>query len=599
MVKTARAKRWNVLPAPAADELAGGLKISTLVAGVLINRGIDTVESALQFLTPNLKHLHDPSLLAGLDSASMRIAKAIAAREKIVVYGDYDVDGITAVTILWHAIKNLGGVVDYYIPHRLEEGYGLNADAVEEICTGGASGGAKLIITVDCGVTAIEPAKIAAGRGVDLIITDHHEWRENPDGTPNLPAVHSIVHPRLPRADGTVYPNPHLCGAGVAFKLAWGIGKAVVGADRVGPTFREFLIDATALAGLGTIADVVPLVGENRVIAAKGLAGLPASKLTGIKALIESANLTGQKLDAYHVGFRLGPRLNASGRMGHAKLAVEMLTVASPERAREIADFLEDQNRDRQETERKILDQAVEQATSMGCDSDDCRAVVIGGEGWHPGVVGIVASRMVERFGRPAVMIAMTNGQGSGSGRSIAGFHLAHALESCTELLETHGGHEMAAGLRIKTENLAAFREAFCKYALKSLTIDQLVPQITLELTADLRQITQAMVFDLGRVGPFGQGNRRPLLFVPGVTVGGTPRRVGKTALHAQMHVKQGAVICKAIIFNADDRYDRLRAGDLIDLAVDAKINEFQGRLSVELEVIDMRPSTPDRRGSA
>jgi single-stranded-DNA-specific exonuclease len=583
-----RAARWNVLPAdPRTAELAAGLKVSPLVASVLLNRGICGVDEATRFLQPGLKDLHDPSLLAGLERASERIAGAIKSGEKIVIYGDYDVDGITAVSILWHAIKTLGGTVEYYIPHRLEEGYGLNADAVAAICDGGA----KLIVTVDCGVTAIGPAAVAASRGVDLIISDHHEWKERADGTPDLPGAYAVVHPRLPRADGAAYPNPHLCGAGVAFKLAWGIGKAVVGADRVGPTFRDFLIDAIALAGLGTIADVVPLVGENRVIAAKGLAGLPWSKMTGILALIASANLTGKPLDAYHVGFRLGPRLNACGRMGHAKLAAEMLTDASADRAYEIAVFLEAQNRERQETERKILEQAIEQAESLGCDRDDCRAVVLGSEGWHPGVVGIVASRLVERFGRPAVMIGLTNGHGAGSGRSIAGFHLARALESCTSLLETHGGHEMAAGLRLKTENLPAFREAFCAYAMQEITAEQMVPEITLEVTAELRQVTQAMVKDLSRVGPFGHANERPLMYVPGVTVGAPPRRVGKTALHAQMFVRQGSVTAKAIVFNADSRYDALSAGDVVDLAVDAKLNEFQGRVTVELEVADIRPA--------
>jgi single-stranded-DNA-specific exonuclease len=583
MTTTATQKRWNIAPdQPGAKTLAAQLKVSSLVAQILLNRGIDQPDAAGQFLKPNLKYLHEPSLISGLDRAAERIARAVAAKEKIVVYGDYDVDGITAVSILWHALKTLGGDVRYYIPHRLEEGYGLNADAVAEICDSGA----QLIITVDCGVTAIEPAKVTRSRGVDLIITDHHEWKHDPaSGEPMLPDVYAIVHPRL---DGT-YPNPHLCGAGVAFKLAWGIGKAVVGANRVGDTYRAFLLDATALAALGTIADVVPLVGENRVIAAFGLGGLQASKLTGIRALIESAQLTGQTLDSFHVGFRLGPRLNASGRMGHAKLAVEMLTEASPERAMEIANYLEEQNKERQRIERLILDQAIAQATLLGCDREDCRAVVLGGEGWHPGVIGIVASRIVERFHRPTVMIAINDGHGSGSCRSISGFHLAEALDVCDEYLETHGGHEMAAGLKIKAENLIPFREAFCSHASSVLTSDQLCPEITLEASAGLAQITPALIKDMARLGPFGQANRRPLVHVPNVQIANTPRRVGNGASHLQMLVRQGSTTMGCIMFNAPDDIASLPRGATVDLAVEPQLNEYNGYVTAQLRLEDVR----------
>jgi single-stranded-DNA-specific exonuclease len=591
VITSTSARRWTIAPPhPQAGLLASQLKVSPLVAQVLLNRGIETADDGQKFLKPNLKLLHEPSLIPGLELASERIAKAVRDREKIVIYGDYDVDGITAVSILWHALKVLGGDVHYYIPHRLEEGYGLNAEAVAEIC----SEGAKLIVTVDCGVTAIEPARIAREHGVDLIITDHHEWRECTEThQAMLPDVHSIVHPRLP-GDRPAYPNPHLCGAGVAFKLAWGIGKAVVGANRVTHAYRAFLLDATALAALGTIADVVPLVGENRVLAAFGLGGLQASKLTGIRALIESAQLTGQTLDSYHVGFRLGPRLNASGRMGHAKLAVEMLTDASPERAMEIGIFLESQNRERQAIERGILEQAIQQAILLGCDRDDCRAVVLGGEGWHPGVIGIVASRIVERFHRPAVMIALNNGHGSGSARSIAGFHLAHALDACGEHLETHGGHEMAAGLKMQSGKLVAFREAFCAHAAQMLTPEQLMPEIYLDASATLGQISEALVKDLQRLGPFGQGNRKPMLCVKNVTIASPPRRVGKTANHVQLLVKQGSGTMQCIMFNAADGFEKMfPKGSDVDLAVEAQLNEYNGYVSVQLRVEDIREAKP------
>jgi single-stranded-DNA-specific exonuclease len=581
-----RRKRWTITePDPRASELAAQLKVSVVTAQVLLNRGLGEPDAARAFLRPNLKDLHDPSLLAGLDVASERIAKAVRDGQKIVVYGDYDVDGITATSILWHALRVLGGNVHYYIPHRLEEGYGLNGDAVAEICDGGAN----LIITVDCGVTAVDPAKVARERGVDLIITDHHEWREDADHQPILPDCFAVVHPRLSGANGEPYPNPHLCGAGVAFKLAWGIGKAVAGAARVGDTYRAFLLDATALAALGTIADVVPLVGENRVLAAWGLSGLAASKLTGIRALIESAGLTGQSLDAYHVGFRLGPRLNAAGRMGHAKLAVEMLTDASATRAREVADYLEEQNRERQATERTILDEAIAQAEELGCESDDCRAVVLGGKGWHPGVVGIVASRIVERFHRPTIIVGLNEGMGQGSGRSIVGFHLARALAACGEFLETHGGHEMAAGLKLRADRLSDFRAAFVAYAGRKLSVDQLSAEVKLEVSTGLPQVTTGLVNDLARMGPFGQGNRRPLVVCRDVELAGPPKRVGKQAAHLQLHVRQGGSLVPCIVFNAGPGMDLLRPGQRIDVAAEPQLNEYGGRVTVQLRVEDVR----------
>jgi single-stranded-DNA-specific exonuclease len=577
---------------PQAEELAAKLKVSPLVSRILLNRGFSEMQDCRDFLHPSLKQLHDPALLAGLSRAAERIAKAIRDKEKIVVYGDYDVDGITATSILWHAVRVLGGVVEYYIPHRLEEGYGLNADAVAEICAGGA----KLLITVDCGITALGPAKIARERGVDLIITDHHEWHESAaplttaaDHDPLLPDCYAIVHPRLPGPGGAAYPNPSLCGAGVAFKLAWGIGTAVSGASRVSAAFRAFLVEATALAALGTIADVVPLVGENRILAAYGLGGLKASQLTGIQALIESAHLTGQALDAYHVGFRLAPRLNACGRLGHAKLAVEMLTEASAERAMEIAIFLEQQNRERQAMEKTILHQALEQATALGCDREDCRAIVLGGEGWHAGVIGIVASRLVERFHRPTIMVALNNGHGQGSGRSVAGFHLARALEACGEYLEAYGGHEMAAGLRLDSARFEDFRSAFGNYAGRMLTDEQLTPELALEAEAEIRQITPALVTDLQRLGPFGHGNRRPILCCRDVTLASPPRRVGKSGDHLQLFIRQQTATMKCIAFNTGNWFERLQSGTRLDLAVEPTLNEFNGRTNVELEVKDMR----------
>lgn len=620
-------KRWNIAPPhPAAQELAERLKTSPLLAQVLLNRGLSEAQECQDFLRPSLKCLHDPLSIPNLGQAAERLAKAVRDKQKVVIYGDYDVDGITATAILWHAVRVLGGTCDFYIPHRIEEGYGLNAEALRQICDAGA----QLIVTVDCGVTAIEPAKVARQRGVDLIITDHHEilienqvpWQRDkgtggqgdkgnagaahdgadplspgplvplspcPGPCPgHLPDCFAVVHPRL-TGEGAPYLNPHLCGAGVAFKVAWGLGLAMSGGSRVSESFRSFLLEATALAALGTIADVVPLTGENRILAHFGLSGLKASRLAGIRALIASAGLTGEKLDSFHVGFLLAPRLNASGRMGHARLAVEMLTTADAEKANQIASYLEQQNRQRQAIEKKILEQAMAQIVDGGWDAEGKCAIVLGDESWHPGVIGIVASRIVDRFHRPTIMVALNNGQGQGSGRSIAGFHLARALEACAQHLEAFGGHEMAAGLRVRTTKFGDFRDSFCAQAGRLVTGNMLVPELTLDSLAELRHMSPALVNDLQRLGPFGHGNPKPLLCFRGLEIACDPRRVGRTGEHLQLTVRQGQQVIRCIGFGYGDLYDHLAVGTRIDLAVEPILNEYNGNTSVELDVKDVQ----------
>ncbi len=599
---------WKIAdPHPEAAEFARRLKVSPIVAQVLLNRGISDVQMAADFLQPSLNHLHAPEKIGGLSAAAGRIAAAIGRSEPIVVYGDYDVDGITATAILWHAIRLLGGKVSYYIPHRIDEGYGLSAEAIEQL----AAEGAKLIVSVDCGITAIEPANAAKRRGVELIITDHHEWkrkangngeagnaeRHDDDDEPELPACAGIVHPRLKGAAGAVYPNPNLCGAGVAFKLAWGIGQAVNGGTRVGDEFRSFLVEATGLAALGTIADVVPLVGENRVIAYFGLGGLKKSQLTGIQSLIESASLGGRAIDSYDVGFKLGPRLNACGRMGHARMAVEMLTEASPQRAMEIATFLESQNRERQSTEQQILAGAMEMVASRGLCEPEQRAVVLYSKDWHAGVIGIVASRIVEATGRPTLLIAMNGDIGQGSGRSIAGFHLAKALNACSSYLVSHGGHEMAAGLKVLPDRVDEFAQAFGDYARERIDLDMMMPTLRLDAVLPLSQMTEALVRELNRLEPFGVSNRGPLFSVLDATVAGPPRVVGKEGKHLQLNVRQGTASIKCIAFGKADAVSWLKSGTHIDLAGEPMISEYMGRLSVEFKVKDLREAVAAKSG--
>ena len=588
-------KRWTLPEADpdAAAELAGLLKTAPVVGQLLLNRGFTAADpdAARRFARPAMTDLLEPAGIPGLPAAAERLALALKNGETVAIYGDYDVDGITATSILWHALTLLGGDpgrdagrVLTYVPHRVDEGYGLNAAAVDKL----ADDGATVIVSVDCGITAVEPAAIARARGVDLIITDHHEWKTGDDGVPLLPDAFALVHPRLPAE--TEYANPHLTGAGVAFKLAWEVGKRVTGRDKVSADMRGFLVDALALAALGTIADVAPLTGENRTIARFGLGGLTKTKLRGLRALIDSAGLGGKELDSYHVGFLLGPRLNACGRMGHAARAVHMLTAATPGEAKETADFLEAQNRDRQNTERKIVDQAVETVLDRGWDRTDCSAVVVDGQGWHPGVVGIVASRLVDKFARPAVVLASDDGTSGGSGRSVGGFHLAHALAACDDLLTSHGGHAMAAGLKLDTANVDAFRDRFTALAREQLAPEDLVPTLRADAVVTLGQIDRPLVEELARLGPFGAGNPKPVLVVRGLTVL-SARSCGKTGDHLQLQLddNRGGRL-KAIAFGCGKLALTLRGGDVVDVAAEPGLNEWNGRVSVELVVRDLAP---------
>ncbi len=566
----------------AVSDLAGRLGVSRLLARVLVTRGLGEAESARAFLAPSLSGLANPSGLANLSVAAERIARAIREKQSIFIYGDYDADGMTATAILWHAIRRLGGTATCYIPHRIEEGYGLNAGALRQL----AAEGAELIVSVDCGVTAVEPAAVAAAAGVELIITDHHEFLSNAAGI-ELPGCVCVVHPRLPVEGVAAYANPDLCGAGVAFKLAWGIGVAMSGGAKVDAEFRDVLVDLLALAALGTIADVVPLVGENRILAHFGLRGLKASKLTGIRALIASASLTDHDLDSYDVGFKLAPRLNASGRMDHAIEAVRMLTEADADEAARIASWLETQNRDRQGEQKRILAEAIEQAEAMGASSDDCRGIVLAAQGWHPGIVGIVASKIVERYHRPAILLAIDGQMAKGSGRSIEGFHLAEALNACGSLLTHHGGHAMAAGMSLVAGNVEALREAFREHANAKLGVDSLIPTLKIDGVTELGRLTEAVVGELARLGPFGQRNPRPMLAAYGVTVA-SARRVGGGGATLQLRLRDGQALVGAVGFGMGELAESLEVGGKVDVAFQPEMNVYNGRSSVQMIVRDV-----------
>lgn len=578
--------KWIVKPAwEGRKELARQLRMPELVAQLLYNRGITEPEQARAFLHPTLKNLIDPATLIGIDAAVKRIRQALCDDEKIVIYGDYDVDGIMGVSILWQCMKLTGHEVDYYVPHRIDEGYGLNIEAVREL----AEKGTNLIITVDCGITAHESADEAARLGVDLIITDHHQL----DGDPARSVA--VVHPDLP---GQNYANTNLCGAGVAFKLAWALGQEFSGEAKVSEEFRQYLLAATSMAAMGTIADVVPLLGENRVLASYGMQGLANCQDHGIRALITAAGLDGAKLNSTDIGFKLAPRLNAAGRMGHARLAVEMFTRSSAARAIETAKYLESQNRQRQKVEKDITEEASRQVVKLKMDAKAWRGIVASGENWHGGVIGIVASRIVDKYHRPTVVISQQENKAIGSCRSIAGFNIHKALTACSEYLLGFGGHEMAAGLQIELDKIEPFRQAFNQYAAEHLAEDDLVKKLNIDAEVALAELTLATAKAIEQLGPFGAGNPSVKLVARKLRLVGHPRRIGKSNDHLALTVTdqvdhdkqlQPGNMMRAVAFGKANMEKKLIAAKTFDVVFAPTINHFNRNTTVEMMVKDFQ----------
>jgi single-stranded-DNA-specific exonuclease len=568
-------KAWSVRPASSdAPSLAKLLNISPILAQLLINRQISTETAARAFLSPKLTDLINPEAMAGVTAAAQRIRAAVQNNEKIAVYGDYDVDGITGVAILWHLLKMLNAQVTYYIPHRIEEGYGLNSDAITQL----AEVGVQLLITVDCGITATEQVDYATSLGMDVIITDHHQ-------IDRLPKAYAIVHPTLDAS----YGNPNACGAMAAFKLAWAIANAIHNNGPISQQLRDYLVSATTLAGIGTIADVVDLRGENRVIAAFGLRSLTESKLYGIKALVESAQLQTAGANSYDVAFKLAPTLNAAGRMGHARLAVELLTTDNEMRAYQIAQYLKDQNRQRQKCQREIFGQAKQHILQNNLHHPDRKTIVLSNSEWHSGVIGIVASRIIDEFNRPTVMINISNGVGHGSGRSIEGFNLYQGLVACSEHLISFGGHEMAAGLRIETANIPAFVEAFEEYARNTMPTGLTESILDIEAQVSIRDFNDSLMRQLQLMEPFGQGNFRPIFATRGVRRIGPPRRVGAKNEHLQVAISDGTASVRCIGFNMGQLEKKIIESDSFDVAYEPQINTFNGTSSLQFVLSDIR----------
>jgi single-stranded-DNA-specific exonuclease len=574
------AKTWRLLPhePDALNRLAGELGVSPVVAQLLFNRGLRESAVARKFLDAPLTGLHPPHTLPGAAEAADRLWAAVRDRRKITVYGDYDVDGVTGTAILLQALVLLGADVDFYVPNRLDEGYGLNCEALRQL----AVGGTKLVVTVDCGICSCCEAEEARTLGLELIVTDHHEY------LPDLPCADVLVHPRLPGHD---YPFGGLSGAGVAFKVAWLLCQRAEGSDKVSPKLREFLLDAVALAAMGLIADVVPLHDENRVYVRHGLRRLGDKPTVGLRALLEAAGLGEAKsVRAEDVGFKLAPRLNAAGRLGCARLVVELLTTPSPQRAKDLATYLESQNQQRQQIERKIAAQARELA--LDGPHRDAPALVLASVEWHAGVIGIVAGRLAEQLGRPVLLIAAkTEGACPGSGRSIPGFKLHEALAHCTEHLLSHGGHAAAAGFRVLPDQIDLFRERLCEFAARQFPAGPPAPTLTLDAEVPLASLTSGLLAQIDRLEPYGAANPRPRFLAADLEIVGEPRRIGGGERHLTFRVKQGATAMRCIAWGMGDRLDELMSRERrCCLATTPKINEWNGYRAVELEVADFQP---------
>jgi single-stranded-DNA-specific exonuclease len=554
---------------------------SPLLAQILASRGLDSAVLGRQFLTARMTDLHPPDLLPGVADAAERIVSAIQAGRRITIYGDYDVDGVSGTSILWYCLKLVGATVDYYIPCRMEEGYGLNLDAIRTLHSEDPR---QLIVTVDCGICSLEEAALARELGLELIITDHHTMAST------LPEAAALVHPRLP---GSNYPFLDLCGAGVAFKLAWGVCQRLGDGTKASPRMREFLKSAVGLAALGTVADVVPLTGENRILVRYGLSVLRESTIPGLAFLLKVAGLEGTKsLTAEDIAFGLAPRINAAGRLGQARLAVELLTTDNRQRAAQLADYLDQLNKNRQTVERRMFRDAKELVQAHP-DWEDHPTLVIASADFHPGVMGIVASRIAERFQKPAILIAMNaeTHRGQGSGRTFGDFDLHSGISACGHLLEGFGGHRAAAGLRIHGDRIDEFRLAFAEQAEGMRTAsDSKMPELLIDAEVSLHDLTHGAVRELEQLGPFGARHSRPVFAVRGVELADSPSTMGGGDRHLSMRVRQGDKVLRCVAFGKGEWVEELAlTTGKLSICFSAEINQFRGYESVELRMHDWR----------
>ncbi len=564
--------RWKIKQ-PSEDHVASIKKefnTSEIIAKVLANRGIESLKSSHNFFNPSNDQLHNPFMMKNMDIAVDRISKNIQNQKPILIFGDYDVDGTTGASLLYLGLKDLNAIVEYYIPHREKEGYGLSAGGIDYA----QSVGADLLITCDCGINAFQPVDYANEHGIDIIITDHHI----PDK--KLPNAYAVLNPKQ---KGCEYPFKGLCGCGVAFKLISAVSEKSGIGQNVGLNYLD-------LVALATSADMVPILDENRVLVHGGLDQLEESKSPGIHQLLVQTGLVGESLNVGKLVFGLAPKINAAGRMGDANRTVELLTTSDKTRAEELASILVQENKRRQLIQEDIVNDAIRLVHSQ-VDLENNKVVIIGSKGWHPGVVGIVASRIKDEFSRPAIVIAFDKeGIGKGSARSIPHLDLYEALSYAAKFLEGYGGHPMAAGLTVHEDKFENFKSLFLRNVNKILTNDDLIPAISIDGEMALTDINSRFMRFLEKLGPFGPGNMRPKFVSRNLSISGQPRLMGNGE-HIRFIVSQNGRNYPAVGFKLSSHYEDLIRGVPVDIAYVVEVNQWQGQSNIQLNVRDIQLS--------
>lgn len=577
------AKKWELIAPPPQDavqHLARALNISNITAQLLIQRDIKEIPQAKAFLKSDLNNLVDPHLIPGVSQALKRIEQALMKNERILIYGDYDVDGVTSVVLMKRFFRLLGREIDIYIPHRLNEGYGLSIEAIDRI----AKIGVNLIITVDCGISSVKEVAYARKLGMDIIVTDHHEIPEQ------LPDC-IIVNPKLVKSSKS-FDSYYLSGVGIAFKVCWSLMNTFSDIKKNSRVFHDFLMDTIALVTLGTIADVSPLIGENRTICAYGLDALRYTKIIGLNALIKHARLADSIIQAEHISFRLGPLINAAGRIGNSYTSVELLLSDSEQDVEKIINQLDGYNDERKTIVSKIFKE-ISKHIEEEYDLKNNPAIVLSNDKWHAGVLGIVASKIAEEFCRPTILISTEDGIGKGSGRSIPCFHLYEAINHCHDLMTSFGGHEYAAGIRIDCKNIPEFRQKLNDYAKNVLKPDDFVPSIQIDSNIDFQHITRKLVDEIKMLSPFGEGNAEPVFCSHNLELIGSPRLMPQTTLaHLSFFAKQNDRTFRVVAFNKGAQvniFDKLK-DKTFSLAYTIKMNRWNGEENIELELVDLKP---------
>lgn len=558
-------KIWKIkeIDSLKVEQYVNEFNISELVAKMLIAKDIEP-NKVDEYLNPDIAKLHDPYLLKDMDKLVDRILLAKENKEKVAIYGDYDVDGITSITLIYTFLKNLGMDMVYYLPDRIEEGYGLNTEALKRLKEEGVS----LIITVDCGISAVNEIEYAKSIGLDVCITDHHECSET------LPDACSIVNPKRPDSS---YPFNSLAGVGVTFKVLSALVKRLNLPD---VEYLKYL----DIAAVGTIADIVPLVGENRIITSNGLEVLKKTKNEGLKALMKVARI--DKVDSDNVSFGIAPRINASGRMADGTVAVKMLLADTEMEAYKYAKVLDSQNTKRQEVEKAIYNEAIEVIEKEGLDKK--KTMVIAGEKWHQGVIGIVASKLTEKYLKPVILLAYDGDTAKGSGRIPAGISLYDALTKCSDLLTTFGGHELAAGLTLETKNIGEFKNRF-EQVITEMKEEDFVRVIDIDCEITKNNITIDIINEIEKLAPFGQKNKKPVFIYKNLKV--TSVSTLKEDKHLKFRLSDGNFYVDSVFFGAGNRRDEVTVGDKIDVAVNISLNEFLGRKSLQFMMLDFKKS--------